>query len=113
MTHAYSGSPAELIQTAKNAMAVQGELEGYLKSWMGLRDEFAGYVKNSATAAAIQSTMDTAHTSGITLAHALQDIIDALKDTGNKIDSTDLENQARVLGAIELGTNGKVDTGSW
>jgi len=113
MPYAYTGDPAALIATAKKAMGNQGELEGYLKSWMSLRDEFAGYVKNSSTAGAIQTTMDSAHNSGLKLAKTLQDIIDVLRDTGNKVDTTDMENAARVNQAVQLGTNNKVDTGSW
>lgn len=113
MTTTYNGEPAVLQETAKNAMACQGELEGYLRSWMGLRDEFASAVKGSQTGLAIQTTMDNAHTSGRKLAETLQQIIDTLKDTGVRIDATDLESAARVQQAVSLGTDSKVDTASW
>lgn len=113
MTHTYSGDPKLLQQTAVKAMACHGELEGYLRSWMSLRDDFHGAVHGSQTGTQIQNTMDHAHTSGVQLARTLQDIIDALKDTGNRIDTTDLENAARMQRAVELGTNNTVDTGSW
>jgi len=116
----YKGTPTELIQTAKNAMVNQGELEGYLRSWMSLRDDFAAFVKDSHTAASIQTTMDSAHTSGKKLAQTLQDILELLRDTGVKIDATDLENKARVdrssvtgLSGVQTGTNSSVDTASW
>ncbi|MEV6139379.1 hypothetical protein AB0L63_25675 [Nocardia sp. NPDC051990] len=113
MTTTYTGDPKVLNQTAVNAMACQGELEGYLRSWMSLRDEFASAVHGSQTGTQIQNTMDTAHTAGVKLARTLQEIIDTLKDTGVHIDATDLENAARMARAVELGTNNTVDTGSW
>lgn len=113
MTTTYTGDPKVLNQTAVNAMACQGELEGYLRSWMSLRDEFASAIKGSATGTQVQNTMDQAHTAGANLARTLQDIIDTLKDTGVKIDATDLQNQSHLQRAVELGTNSKVDTGSW
>ncbi|WP_433202618.1 hypothetical protein ACQP1G_12590 [Nocardia sp. CA-107356] len=99
--------------TAVKAMACQGELEGYLRSWMGLRDEFASAVHGSQTGTQIQTTMDSAHTAGVNLARTLQDIIDTLKDTSVKVEATDLQNAAHLQRAVELGSNGKVDTGSW
>jgi uncharacterized protein YukE len=113
VTTTYTGDPQVLQHTAKDAMACQGELEGYLRSWMSLRDEFASAVHGSQTGTAIQTTMDHAHTAGVKLAQTLQEIIDTLKDTGVKIDATDLENAAHMQRAIELGTNNTVDTGSW
>lgn len=113
MTTSYTGDPKVLNQTAVNAMACQGELEGYLRSWMSLRDEFASYIKDSATARQVQTTMDEAHTSGVNLARTLQDIIDTLKDTAVYVESTDLQNAATMLRAVESGTNSTVDTGSW
>lgn len=113
MTTTYNGDPKVLSETAKNAMACQGELEGYLRSWMGLRDEFASAVTGSETGKAIQVTMDNAHTAGSKLAQTLQEIIDTLKDTGVKIDATDLESAAKVQQALALGMDSKVDTNSW
>lgn len=113
MTTEYNGDPAVLQETAKNAMGCQGELEGYLRSWMGLRDEFASAINGSQTGTAVQTTMDNAHTAGVKLARSLQDIIDTLKDTGNKIDATDLESAAHVQQAVALGLDSKVDTNSW
>ncbi len=113
MATTYTGDPQALSDTAKNAMACQGELEGFLSSWMGLRDEFARAVHGSQTGTQIQNTMDHAHTAGAKLSQTLQEIIDTLKDTGVKIDATDLENAARMQRALSLGTNSTVDTNSW
>ncbi|MEV4128500.1 hypothetical protein [Nocardia sp. NPDC049707] len=113
MATTYTGDPKVLNQTAVNAMACQGELEGYLRSWMSLRDEFASAVHGSQTGTQIQNTMDHAHTAGVKLAQTLQEIIDTLKDTGVRIDAADLQNAATMARAVELGTNSTVDTGSW
>jgi len=94
-------------------MACQGELEGYLRSWMGLRDEFAVAVQSDGTGRAIQTTMDSAHTAGVKLATTLQEIIDTLKDTSVKIDTQDLEGAAQMNQALALGMNSTVDTNSW
>ncbi|MEU4345501.1 hypothetical protein AB0H00_30320 [Nocardia sp. NPDC023852] len=114
MATEYNGDPSVLISTAQNAMAVQTELEGYLRSWMSLKDDFAVAVQSDGTGKAIQSTMEIAHTSGVKMARTLQEIIDTLKDTGIKIDSQDLEGAARVQGAVSpSGVNNTVDTNSW
>lgn len=113
MATPYNGDPKVLNQTAVKAQACQGELEGYLRSWMGLRDEFATHVTGSQTAAQIQNTMDHAHTAGAKLARTLQDIIDTLKDTAVYVESTDLQNASTLQRAVALGTDTKVDTGSW
>lgn len=127
MAIAYEGTPDDVIAVAMDGYGLQGELEGYLRSWMSLRDDFAVFVSASATARAIQDTMDAAHQSGSKLAKSMQDILDLLKDTGVKVDSMDLESAAQLhydgvtsgLGTgpagttIETGTNGSVDTQSW
>lgn len=117
----YNGDPKVLISTAQNAMGVQTELEGYLRSWMSLRDEFAAAVQGSETGKAIQSTMDTAHTAGVNMARTLQEIIDTLRDTGNKIDEQDMQGATMMLASIAdgmgavspTGINQTVDTNSW
>jgi len=107
---AYHGDHAVLKKTAQDAMGVHGELEGYLSSWMGVRDEFAVAVQSAGTGRAIQDTMDSAYRSGVELARVLQDIIDTLKSTDVTIETADLDAASKVHQAVALGTNNVVDT---
>ncbi|NKY59831.1 hypothetical protein [Nocardia flavorosea] len=121
MATAYFGDPADVIAAATEGYGLHGELEGYLSSWMGLKDDYQAAVNGNETGKQIQLTMQAAYDSGKRLAGTMQQILDTLKETGVKVDGMDLEMAAQIkfddaiaandLGSNtqSLGTNGKLD----
>ncbi|MBF6177879.1 Uncharacterised protein [Nocardia otitidiscaviarum] len=106
---ALNADPDVLIPAARNAMALQGNHEGYLKALLGVQDELAAAIVSPGAGAAVREAMTNAHTKGHDLAVKLQEIIQTLQDTGIRIDASDMDAAAQVRNATSLGTNGAVD----
>jgi hypothetical protein len=95
----------------KNALGLQGTLEGYTNAMLGVRDELAAYVQGD-TGNAIGGSMQTAYDQGRALNQKLQDVLNVLLETGVKIGADDLEQAAMVNQATSFGTNGAADVGT-
>ncbi|WP_306355961.1 MULTISPECIES: hypothetical protein [unclassified Nocardia] len=127
----FDAEPEVLTNNATHAAACLGELEGNLKTLASSQDELHTAVVSAGAGQAIYNTLGNAHAAGVKLAGTLQQIIDALTDSGGKIEMADLDAQARVYaaagadGILDGGTaagtwtvadtavNSKVDTNTW
>ncbi|WP_280241696.1 hypothetical protein [Nocardia abscessus] len=98
--------PDQLIPSAKTAMGLQGNHEGYLKALLGVQDELQAAVKSPGAGNQIVAAMTDAHQAGADLGRQLQEIIQTLLDTGIAVDVQDMENAARVLQATAFGIDG-------
>ncbi|WP_330257071.1 hypothetical protein OG874_22380 [Nocardia sp. NBC_00565] len=111
MAHFTHVDPTKLKTGAANTSACLGELESNLNGLSSAADEL--YVAVSgATGTAINNALSEAFAAGKSLGATLQEIIDALTETGVKIDAHDLDSAAEVVAAsggenfVPSGSNG-------
>ncbi|MGK8520047.1 hypothetical protein ACRS6B_00060 [Nocardia asteroides] len=98
--------PDQLIPSAKTAMGLQGNHEGYLKALIGVQNELEAAVRSPGGGNQIQAAMAEAHQAGAELGRQLEDIIQTLLETGIAVDVKDMENAAQVLQATAFGLDG-------
>ncbi|WP_019930941.1 hypothetical protein [Nocardia sp. BMG111209] len=100
--------PAKLHTGAQDTSICLGELETYLRTLAASQSGLQSAVQSPATGAAIQRSLSDAGTAGTKLANTLNDIVNALRTAGVKIDDQDLQGAAKVY--EHAGGDGKVDT---
>lgn len=97
MSGELNADPQVLVPTAKTALGLQGNHEGYLKSLLGVKDELQAAVQSPGGGQAIQTTMMDSWEKGRSLGQSLQAILNTLLDTGHKVDATDMDNYQRLI----------------
>ncbi|MFE9575215.1 hypothetical protein ACFYO1_02420 [Nocardia sp. NPDC006044] len=111
MSITFTGDAHQMQNSANQTAACCGELESHLKSLSFVQDELHAAVVSQGAGNAIYNTLGNAHTSGLSLAGTLQQIIDALNVAGVQVDAQDMEGAAHVNAV--LGADGHVDGGTW
>lgn len=108
MTSMTELNPEQVQASANNTAACLGELESHLSGMSNAQDEMYAAVKGQ-TGAAIYKSMGEAYSKGKNLAAKLQEIMEALKETGVKVDASDLDASSQV---VAKGLNGEFDGNS-
>lgn len=118
MSGEMNADPQVLIPTAKTALGLQGNHEGYLKSLLGVKDELEAAVRSKGGGGAIQTTMMDSWEKGSSLGRSLQEILDTLLDTANKVDAADMDAYQQLIrnlsgseNAVSMGSDGQFGVG--
>ncbi|MEV6427521.1 hypothetical protein [Nocardia sp. NPDC051463] len=99
--------PAKVQTAANNSTSCLGELESHLNGLSSAQDELEVAVRGM-TGTAIRETLTSAYQSGKSLAATLQEIVDALADSGVQIDAHDVNAAAEYK---QFGADGSVSEG--
>jgi hypothetical protein len=112
MAITYTGDPSRVQTAANNTAACHGELETQLRSLAHHQEWLQAAVQSQHTGTAIYNALGNAWTQGKALSGTLQNITDALSQSGVNVDVQDLEGAAK-LNAMHAMAPGAGDVGTW